>query len=108
MQAISLSGASENLQTIKQALVDFMQTEISWQQEIEDALQRCGVNIALSTDCKCELSPPSTFIFILHCSCKICFILIPEYKPLLKSGKFIRLQLSNYDHLIFYGVWCGQ
>ena len=52
LQAVSLIGASENLQTIKQALVDSLQSQLSWQQDIEDALQRCGINIAVSTDCK--------------------------------------------------------
>ena len=50
LQSISLSGAPENLQTIKQSLIDSLQTQISWQQDIEDALEKCGVNIKVSTE----------------------------------------------------------
>ena len=49
LQSVSLSGAPENLQTIKQSLIDSLQTQISWQQDIEDALEKCGVNIKVST-----------------------------------------------------------
>ena len=50
LQSVSLSGAPENLQTIKQSLKDSLQTQISWQQDIEDALEKCGVNIKVSTE----------------------------------------------------------
>ena len=50
LQSVSLSGAPENLQTIKQSLIDSLQTQISWQQDIEDALEKCGVNIKVSTE----------------------------------------------------------
>lgn len=50
LQSITLTGAPENLQTIKQSLIDNMQAQISWQQDIEDALEKCGVNIKVSTD----------------------------------------------------------
>lgn len=47
---MSLSGSPEILQDLKQSLVDMSQAHLSWQQDIEDALERCGVNVKLSSE----------------------------------------------------------
>jgi len=50
LQALSFLGASDTIQIIKQVLVDNLQAQLNWQQDIEDALEKCGINVALSTD----------------------------------------------------------
>lgn len=50
LQAVTLTGAPETLSAMKQSLIDRLQAQINWQQDIEDALEKCGVNVQLSTD----------------------------------------------------------
>ncbi|XP_074654720.1 uncharacterized protein LOC141908523 isoform X2 [Tubulanus polymorphus] len=43
-------ATEENVSHVKNAVVDILQHELTWQQNIEDALQKCGVNTKLSND----------------------------------------------------------
>jgi hypothetical protein len=47
-------STDESLQWVRDSLLDLLTAELSWETEIEKALERCGVNLKISSDGKNE------------------------------------------------------